>query len=77
MLKVEFAPPKKQCKYGIALLINPSIKDERECEEYKFEEGDIKSKIHTIERNVCVFKNSDQFVRYNYNSTVATYKVIY
>ncbi|XP_067207144.1 uncharacterized protein [Linepithema humile] len=70
-VKIEFAPPKRKCIYGIALLVNPLIEDERECREYKFEEAkDINSTIHTIEKTLCIHMNTNQFVRYNDNSTV-------
>lgn len=63
--------------YGVALLVNPFIKDEGECKEYKFEEvEDIDSTIHTTERTLCVHMNTNQFVRYNDNSTVPLCKVI-
>lgn len=76
-LKIEFAPPKRKCIYGVALLVNPLIEDERECREYKFKEAeDINSTIHTIERTLCIHMNTNQFVRYNDNSTVPLCKVI-
>lgn len=63
-----FAPPKRDCGLGVALLVNPLIKNERECEEYNFKMNDT-SEIHTIERNLCILKDSNQFIRYNKTST--------
>lgn len=71
-LKIEFAPPKKECGLGVALLVNPLIKNERECEEYKFEEMDgVNSNVHTIKRALCILRNTNQPVKYNDNSTVS------
>lgn len=78
-IRIKFAPPKRECKYGISLLVNPLIKDEEECKEYNFEKvDDIKSMIHTGEKDVCVFKNTNQstLVIYNDNSPVFLYEVI-
>ncbi|XP_019887928.1 uncharacterized protein LOC105281599 isoform X2 [Ooceraea biroi] len=73
-LKVEFTPPKRECRYGVALLVNPSIKDERECREYKFEKANnINSTVHTTEKTLCVLTNN-QLIRYNDNSTVSLCK---
>jgi len=62
------------------LLVNPLIKDEEDCQEYKFEQtDDINWKIHSLEADVCVFKNTNQstFSKYNDNSiTVHLYEVI-
>ncbi|XP_011701290.1 PREDICTED: uncharacterized protein LOC105457985 [Wasmannia auropunctata] len=70
-LKIGFTSPKRECKYGVTLLVNPSIKDERECKEYNFDKADdIKSKIHTAERNMCIFKNTNQSTFARYKSTV-------
>ncbi|KMQ89967.1 neural ectodermal development factor imp-l2, partial [Lasius niger] len=38
-LNIMFAPPKRECGFGVALLVNPLIKNERECKEYKFEDN--------------------------------------
>ncbi|KYN00916.1 hypothetical protein ALC62_08142 [Cyphomyrmex costatus] len=62
-----------ECKYEVALLVDPSIKNEKECMKYDFEKViNTKSNIHTAERSVCVFKNTNQseFVGYNTKSTV-------
>ncbi|CAL1676004.1 unnamed protein product [Lasius platythorax] len=64
-LNIMFAPPKRECGFGVALLVNPLIKNERECEEYKFEVNDINSKVHTIERALCILRDTNQLVRYN------------
>lgn len=75
-LKVEFKPPRRECRYGVALLVNPSIKGERECREYKFESAKhVHSTVHTIEKTLCVLTNK-QLVRYNDNSTISLCKVI-
>ncbi|XP_014480368.1 PREDICTED: uncharacterized protein LOC106747399 [Dinoponera quadriceps] len=75
-LRIDFEAPKTECGYGVALLVEPSIKDERECLRYKFEKAeDISRKIHTIERSLCVLaNNSNQLVRYNDNSTASLCK---
>ncbi|XP_011642286.1 uncharacterized protein LOC105430427 isoform X1 [Pogonomyrmex barbatus] len=52
-IRVSFQPPKKQCKFGISLLVNPSIKSEEECKKYVFNPYD-KSKVHTRNKNICV-----------------------
>ncbi|XP_070152617.1 uncharacterized protein [Polyergus mexicanus] len=71
-LKIEFAPPKKECGLEVALLVNPLIKNERECKEYKFKEMDgINSNVHTIKRALCILRNTNQSVKYNDNSTVS------
>ncbi|KAL6440365.1 hypothetical protein ACFW04_003126 [Cataglyphis niger] len=71
-LKIEFTPPKKECGLGVALLVNPLIENERECGEYKFNEvNDINSNVHTIERAMCILRNTNQPVKYNDNSTVS------
>jgi len=58
-------------------LVNPSIENETECEEYKFEEvEDIETITHTAERILCVRMSANQFVRNNDNSTVPLCKVI-
>jgi len=79
-VQIEFASPKRECKYGIALLVNPLIKNEEDCQEYNFEQADdINWKIHSLEADVCVFKNTNQstFSKYNDNSiTVHLYEVI-
>ncbi|EGI59497.1 PREDICTED: uncharacterized protein LOC105151892 isoform X1 [Acromyrmex echinatior] len=75
-LKVQFAPPKKECKFEIALLVDPFIKNQEECMNYDFDKVvDIKSNIHTGDRSVCFFKNTNQsaFVS-NAKSTVQLYK---
>jgi len=57
-------------------LVNPSIKDEKECREYKFEKAkDIDSTVHTIEKTLCILINN-QLMKYNDNSTVSLCKVI-
>jgi len=47
--------------FGVALLMNPLIQDEEECYKYQFEVDDD-SKIHSIERSMCVFKYNNPFV---------------
>ncbi|KYN15150.1 Neural/ectodermal development factor IMP-L2, partial [Trachymyrmex cornetzi] len=76
-LKVQFAPPKRECKYEIALLVDPSIKNQKECMDYDFDKVvDIKSNIHTVDRSVCFFKNTNQsaFVSNDKSTTVYLYK---
>jgi len=62
------------------LLVNPLIKDEENCHEYNFEQADdVNWKIHSLEADVCVFKNTNRstFSKYNDNSiTVHLYEVI-
>lgn len=53
------------------------IQNERECGEYKFNEvNDINSNVHTIERAMCILRNTNQPVKYNDNSTVSLCEVI-
>lgn len=68
-LKIKFAPPKRECGLGIALLVNPLIKNEKECKAYNFEVNDINAEIHTIERNLCILRDTNQPVRNNKTST--------
>lgn len=59
VVNVVFAPPKIQCMYKVALLVNPLIKNERECEEYVFERAhNLTSKTHTQKRSVCHLMNT-------------------
>ncbi|KAL0118248.1 hypothetical protein PUN28_009121 [Cardiocondyla obscurior] len=61
-LRVEFPPPKRECMYGVSLLINPSIQDEKKCLEssYDVNKGWY---VHGTERHVCVFKHDNPFVK--------------
>ncbi|XP_011862804.1 PREDICTED: uncharacterized protein LOC105559258 [Vollenhovia emeryi] len=54
-LQILFPPPKRECMYGITLLINPSIQDAKECSNTSFDPYDD-WRIHSTEINVCVFK---------------------
>lgn len=56
-------------------MVEPSIKNETECSEYKFEEAeDINANIHTVEKSLCILTNSsNQLVRYNDNSIIQVF----
>lgn len=74
-LKIDFKPPKTECRYGVALLVNSAIRDEGECLQYTFEDTeDIATKVHTIEKTLCVLTNSTSLIKYNDNSTVSLCK---
>ncbi|XP_018352560.1 PREDICTED: uncharacterized protein LOC108754623 [Trachymyrmex septentrionalis] len=76
-LKVQFVPPKRECKYEVALLVDPSIKNQEECMDYDFDKMvDNKSNIHTVDRSVCFFKNTNQsaFVSNDKSTVVQLYK---
>lgn len=75
-LKINFTLPKRECRYGVALLVDSSVKDEKECENYEFENaGNINLKIHTVEKNLCFLRNMNELVKYNDNSTKFLHEV--
>ncbi|KAG7201081.1 hypothetical protein KM043_017624 [Ampulex compressa] len=59
-LRVDFTTPKSECKYGVTLLVEPSIQDQMECANHRFANFfSANASIHTAENGVCFVRNEN------------------
>lgn len=58
IVRVNFSPPKEECRYKVALVVNPLIKSSEECEKVIFHAKGIDvQEVHTAEKSYCIFNN--------------------
>ncbi|XP_051166101.1 uncharacterized protein LOC127284613 isoform X2 [Leptopilina boulardi] len=58
IVRVNFNPPKEECHYKVALVVNPLIKNSEECEKHVFHAKGIDAEeIHTAEKSYCILNN--------------------
>ena len=58
IVRVDLKSPRVKCKYRVALLVNPKINSQSDCEDKKFDENTIANQeIHTLEKIVCNYYN--------------------
>lgn len=58
IVRVNFSPPKEECRYKVTLVVNSLIKNSEECEKHVFHAKGIDAEeIHTAEKSYCILNN--------------------
>ena len=62
--KVNFILPDVECTYEVALLVNSTIDNEKDCRNHVFHTTDsYEDEIHSVERTICVLPSTNHTKR--------------